>query len=89
MLEELIDTVERHCGETDTYSVYLKEEVFNEVRRRIVEKLRDRREVKKVFVKGVYGKYEVSVFNNGRLVVSGVKNEEELVNVLSQLLTPS
>jgi len=52
-VRELIETVEKHCGETDTYSVYVKRDVW--------EGLRE--------------------------VVSGVRDEEELVTLLSELFS--
>ncbi len=86
-MRELLETVEKHCGETDTYSVYVKREAWESLKDRVVSKLEGARRIGKIFTKGLYGKYEVSVFENGRIVVSGVRDEEELVNVLSELFS--
>lgn len=86
-MRELIETVEKHCGETDTYSVYVKRDVWEGLRERVVSKLEGARRIGKVFTKGLYRDYEISVFDNGRIVVSGVRDEEELVTLLSELFS--
>ncbi len=86
-MKDLLETVEKHCGETDTYSVYVRREAWEGLRDTVVSKLENPRRIGKVFTKGLYKGYEVSVFENGRIVVSGVRDEEELVSVLSELFS--
>jgi len=86
-IEDIVESLERHCGDTESYSVYMRREAFEKWRGNILEKLSSRREVGGIFVKGVYKGYEVSIFNNGRVVISGAKSEEDLIRLLEELLS--
>ena len=86
-LEELIGHLEKQCGDEDSFTVVFKEDKWPDIRRRIESKLEDVKDVAGVFIKGKYKDHEVSLFPTGRMIITGIKDEDMLISTRSELLS--
>ena len=86
-MRDVIEHLERQCGDEGTYTVVFRMSKWGRLRDRIVSKLEESRVVAGVFTKGRYREYDISIFPNARVLISGVRDEEELVNLISELIS--
>ena len=89
MVMGLIQYLEKQCGDEDSYAVAIKNKVWPKVRKKLISKLEESREIAGVFVKGKYKGVDVSVFPNGRLIFKNVPDEDTLMSILTELLDAS
>ncbi len=86
-LKDIIGHLEKHCGDEDSYTIVFKEESWPMVRDKLRGKLTDMKDVAGVFIKGTYKGHEISIFPTGRVIISGVKDDDTLIAILSEILS--
>ncbi len=87
MINRYVSRVEQACGEGREFIAILKQGKRKEALEKILSKCRVKRSISGVMAICEYKGKEISVFNIGKLVLKGVKGEDEALSVLKELLT--
>ncbi|MGQ4895160.1 MAG: hypothetical protein ACP6IQ_11115 [Candidatus Njordarchaeia archaeon] len=85
-LPEFITTVFEPCGCFDEIIALYKPKFTSLVFERIRKKVNVKRYIEDLLLKGYYKDFEVTIYSDGKIIVSGVKDKKEGIKILKELL---
>ncbi len=87
MIDKYVKQIIRGCGEKANFIIILKWDKMKEAIERILSKCNEKHDLGGLYIKGLINGVELNIFTTGKILLKGIKNEDELKRFLEKILS--